>query len=1307
MDPTDIGCVFLALLSAAWHRGSTAASYNCDDPLASPLPAPAFDSSSELFGSRGDAKLNSREGAGGWTPLESNTRQWLQIDLGERFDITGVATQGRYGSSDWVMSYSLMFSDTGRNWRPYHQDNNIWAFAGNTNADGVVQHKFQHSIKARFLRFVPTEWNLVGRIGMRVEVYGCPYKSDVVDFDGRSSLQYRFNQKQMTTFKDVISLKFKSMQSDGVLFHGEGQRGDYITLELQKGKLSLYINLGDTKLRFGNTHTVVTLGSLLDDQQWHSVLIDRFNKQVNFTVDKHTQHFRTKGDSDNLDIDYEFSFGGIPVPGKPGTFLKRNFHGCIENLYYNGVNIIDLAKRRKPQIFIVGNVTFSCSEPHVIPVTFTNSSTSYLLLPGTPQMDGFSVSFEFRTWNGNGLLLTTQFSGGSGVLLLQLVSGKLLLEIQEGEHILTLSSGSGLNDGLWHAVTINARRHRLTLTLDNAGSSPDHLAVSAAVFSGSRYYFGGCPDHLTDSHCIHPVPSFQGCMRLLFIDNQPKDLISVQRGLIGNYSEVQIDTCGIRDRCLPNYCQHGGECSQSWNAFYCDCGATGYGEATCHSSLYQDSCEALRHRGFASDYYHIDPDGSGPLGPLRVFCNITEDKIWTLVPHNNTELTPVHGNFGVRPYAMLFNYNSTMEQLEAMINRAEYCEQEVAYHCKHSRLLNSPNGAPFTWWIGRGTERHTYWGGSLPGVQKCACGLEESCIDMRHFCNCDADKHEWTNDTGFLNFKDHLPVSQIVITDANRTGSEAAWRIGPLRCYGDRSFWNAVSFNTASSFLPFPIFHPEFSADVSFFFKTTSASGVFLENLGVKDFMRIELISPYQVIFSFDAGSGPTEVLLHSVSALNDGQWHYVKAERNMKEATLIVDNQPKRLAREALDGRIRLPLSSQLYVGGTLSNRQRGFVGCIRSLQFNGQMIDLKERARLTPDIRPGCPGHCGTYGHLCRNNGKCVEKRNGYFCDCTNSAYEGPSCVKEVSAMFEAGTSVTYIFQEPYPVSKNASNFPSSPIYADTVISKENISFSFVTGQAPSLLLHINSFYHDYLAVLLIKNGSLQVRYKVSKEGTQVFTLESERLDNRRPHHVRISREGRELIIQIDKMIKQRHNFSSDIYFKAIKSLTLGKVVDNPGLDSEVAKANTFGFVGCLSSVQYNHVAPLKAALRHPSIAPVTVTGTLSECSCGSVTESDLSTVTTTYSSSGPFGKDDDREPITNAVRSDSAVIGGVIAVTVFIIFCIVAIMTKILYQHKETHRKNQKKEKEYPSSMENSFRNEMDLQNAVSECKKEYFI
>lgn len=54
-----------------------------------------------------------------------------------------------------------------------------------------------------------------------------------------------------------------------------------------------------------------------------------------------------------------------------------------------------------------------------------------------------------------------------------------------------------------------------------------------------------------------------------------------------------------------------------------------------------------------------------------------------------------------------------------------------------------PDGMPFAWWVGRANEKHLYWGGSLPGIQQCACGLEESCLDMRYFCNCDADREEW------------------------------------------------------------------------------------------------------------------------------------------------------------------------------------------------------------------------------------------------------------------------------------------------------------------------------------------------------------------------------------------------------------------------------------------------------------------------------------------------------------------------------------------------------------------------------------
>lgn len=62
----------------------------------------------------------------------------------------------------------------------------------------------------------------------------------------------------------------------------------------------------------------------------------------------------------------------------------------------------------------------------------------------------------------------------------------------------------------------------------------------------------------------------------------------------------------------------------------------------------------------------------------------------------------------------------------------------------------------------------------------------------------------------------------------------------------------------------------------------------------------------------------------------------------------------------------------------------------------MNGVTLDLEERAKVTPGVKPGCQGHCTSYGMYCRNGGKCVEKYNGYLCDCSDTAYDGPFCTR-----------------------------------------------------------------------------------------------------------------------------------------------------------------------------------------------------------------------------------------------------------------------------------------------------------------------
>ena len=74
------------------------------------------------------ARLNSvatKRYRGGWSARKNNRRQWLQVKLRRRARITGLATQGRQDLNQWVRSYSISYSLTGRSFRPYKENGRV------------------------------------------------------------------------------------------------------------------------------------------------------------------------------------------------------------------------------------------------------------------------------------------------------------------------------------------------------------------------------------------------------------------------------------------------------------------------------------------------------------------------------------------------------------------------------------------------------------------------------------------------------------------------------------------------------------------------------------------------------------------------------------------------------------------------------------------------------------------------------------------------------------------------------------------------------------------------------------------------------------------------------------------------------------------------------------------------------------------------------------------------------------------------------------------------------------------------------
>ena len=88
------------------------------------IPDSALSSSSRWDGYHGPhrCRLNAQRrgrSRGAWSSRANNRRQWLQIDVGSRALVYGIATQGRQDAGQWVKTYKVMYSRNGVRWRWY------------------------------------------------------------------------------------------------------------------------------------------------------------------------------------------------------------------------------------------------------------------------------------------------------------------------------------------------------------------------------------------------------------------------------------------------------------------------------------------------------------------------------------------------------------------------------------------------------------------------------------------------------------------------------------------------------------------------------------------------------------------------------------------------------------------------------------------------------------------------------------------------------------------------------------------------------------------------------------------------------------------------------------------------------------------------------------------------------------------------------------------------------------------------------------------------------------------------------------
>ncbi|KFW85050.1 Agrin, partial [Manacus vitellinus] len=208
------------------------------------------------------------------------------------------------------------------------------------------------------------------------------------------------------------------------------------------------------------------------------------------------------------------------------------------------------------------------------------------------------------------------------------------------------------------------------------------------------------------------------------------------------------------------------------------------------------------------------------------------------------------------------------------------------------------------------------------------------------------------------------------------------------------------------SYLAFKMMKAYHTVRIAMEFRTLELGGLLLyngQNRG-KDFISLALVGGF-VELRFNTGSG-TGIITSKVR-VEPGKWHQLVVNRNRRSGMLSVDGEPH-VSGESPPGTDGLNLDTDLFIGGAPDDQMAvvadhttattGLKGCIRLLDVNNQMYDLREKGS---DVLYGSGvGECGNdpcHPNPCHHGGIChVKEAEMFHCECRHT-YTGPTCADE----------------------------------------------------------------------------------------------------------------------------------------------------------------------------------------------------------------------------------------------------------------------------------------------------------------------
>ncbi|XP_063891463.1 chondroitin sulfate proteoglycan 4 isoform X2 [Helicoverpa armigera] len=454
---------------------------------------------------------------------------------------------------------------------------------------------------------------------------------DKASFYGASYISYPLQEAKGVT---DMSFRFRTHLSDALLLLAAGKT-DYCMIRLESGRLKLHINLGA-----GESELSSPKGIHLNDTQWHHVSIIRREANLTMKVDETAVKKRLPGRFFELNIHFGIFLGGQGDFSELFLGHMENFRGCMEDVYYNGVKIIEKARSRSGSVHVEG-VTWNCAPEFDADlnsdISFVDEG-AYLILPRINSRAGGKWQIEFKTIAQNAIILYNAGGGrGSDFLAVEILEGVVRVKMARGQIVHTVR----VNDGLWHKMHLSFYPSMIELSVDN-------IAMHTRIESGgTRYldlsdsfYLGGIESEKQQRAFTKGIKaadsSIMGCIKPIEVDEKVYGLPNA------------VVTYGVSPKCVWWYpchsspgnppCVPQGVCEQHGvDHFTCKCDSD-----LCINPDYAEK-------------YKVFSKSSSELELVALFPLTVQEGGVTVITTQNIDVILDHHKYGVRPSGVVLH----------------------------------------------------------------------------------------------------------------------------------------------------------------------------------------------------------------------------------------------------------------------------------------------------------------------------------------------------------------------------------------------------------------------------------------------------------------------------------------------------------------------------------------------------------------------------------------------------------------------------------------------------------------------------